>query len=149
MIYDKLSNILRYRGLHPNLDLAIEYVHNSLDQMGDHVDLLGADVYGNRFTYETVTEAETFYEAHAKFADLQIMTNGVERVSVSDISVLTVDEAHPERDFWALSGREEVSVLLEPGSFLLVLPGDAHKLKMCVGKPETVTKAVFKIRVKD
>lgn len=149
MIYDKLSNIQRYRGLHPNLDLAIDYIHNSLNDMGNHVDLLGTDVYGNVFTYDTVTENETFYEAHAKFADIQIMTRGSERVSVSDISVLTVDEAHPDRDFWALSGPEEVSVVLAPGSFLLVLPGDAHKLKICIDKPESVTKAVFKVRMAD
>ena len=149
MIYDKLSNILRYKGLHPNLDLALEYIHRSLEEMPGHVELLGTDVYGNVFTYDTVPENESFYEAHAKFADIQIMTRGCERVSVSDISVLTVDEAHPDRDFWALSGMEEVSVLLAPGSFLLVLPGDAHKLKIAVGQPETVTKAVFKVRLKD
>lgn len=149
MIYDKLSNILRYQGLHPNLDLAIAHIHSSLDAMTGHVELLGEDVYGNLFTYDTVPVEESFYEAHAKFADIQIMTQGCERVSVSDISVLTVDEAHPDRDFWALSGPEEVSVTLAPGSFLLVLPGDAHKLKIAIGQPETVTKAVFKVRMKD
>lgn len=149
MIYDKLSNILRYKGLHPNLDLALDYIHASLAEMPDHVDLQGTDVYGNVFTYDTVPENESFYEAHAKFADIQIMTRGSERVSVSDISVLTVDEAHPDRDFWALSGQEEVSVILAPGSFLLVLPGDAHKLKIALGEPATVTKAVFKVRMSD
>lgn len=148
MIYDKLSNILRYRGMHPNLDLALEYIHAQLSDMPEHVDLLGPDVYGNIFTYDTVPMEETFFEAHANFADIQIMTRGSERVDVADISVLRVDEAHPDRDFWALSGEPEVTVDLAPGSFLLVLPGDAHKLKIMKGKPENVTKAVFKVRMK-
>ena len=148
MIYDKLTNVLRYRGIHPNLDLALEYIHAHLADMPDHVDILGTDVYGNKFTYDTVAMDETFFEAHANFADIQIMTAGAERVDVADISVLNVDEAHPDRDFWALSGQEEVQITLAPGSFLLVLPGDAHKLKIQLGKPETVTKAVFKVRVK-
>ena len=148
MIYDKLTNVLRYKGIHPNLDLALEYIYEHLADMPDHVDILDTDVYGNKFTYDTVSMEETFFEAHANFADIQIMTKGAERVDVADISVLNVDEAHPDRDFWALSGRTQLRVRLEPGWFLLVLPGDAHKLKIQLGKPETVTKAVFKVKMK-
>ena len=148
MIYDKLSNVLRYKGIHPNLDLALDYIHEHLHEMPEHVDILGADVYGNIFTYDTVPMDETFFEAHANFADIQIMPRGSEQVDVADISVLNVDEAHPDRDFWALSGKAEVNVDLAPGSFLLVLPGDAHKLKIMKEKPENVTKAVFKVRMK-
>lgn len=148
MIYDKLSNIQRYRGLHPNLDLALEYIINYLDTMPSHIDLNGPEVYGNIFTYDTVPDGESFFEAHAKFADIQIMRNGYERIAVSDISVLEVDEAHPDRDFWAMHGPEEVSITLAPGSFLIVLPGDAHKLKMQIDEPATVTKSVFKVKMK-
>lgn len=148
MIYDKLSNIQRYRGLHINLDLAIDYISGNLSEMPEHIDLSGADVYGNIFTYDTVSDDESFFEAHAKFADIQIMRDGSERIAVSDISVLEIDEAHPDRDFWAMHGPEEVSITLEPGSFLVVLPGDAHKLKMQIDKPATVTKSVFKVRMK-
>lgn len=148
MIYDKLANIQRYCGLHPNLDTAIEYIGCSLNVMPEHIDLDGTIVYGNIFTYSTVSENESFFEAHAQYADIQIMREGTERVAVSDVSVLKVDEAHPERDFWALSGDEEVSINLAPDSFLIVFPGDAHKLKMQIGSPEVVTKSVFKVKVK-
>ena len=149
MIYDKLTNILRYKGMNSNLDLALEHIYANRDALGGDVELQGKEVYGFGCTYDTVTESEAFYEAHAKYADIQIMTKGSEWVDVSDISVLTVDEAHPDRDFWALSGNAEVRVKLEPGSFLLVLPGDAHKLKIQIGNPETVSKAVFKVKVKE
>ena len=149
MIFDKLTNIPRYLGTDPKLDLALGYIHSHMDALGGHVDILGTDVYGNSFTYETVTEAETFFEAHAKFADIQIMTSGTELVDVSDIDLLTVDEAHPDRDFWALSGPAQLRDRLEPGWFLLVLPGDAHKLKIQDGNAATVTKAVFKVKVLD
>ncbi len=148
MIYDKLSNILRYRGIHPNLDIALEYIHNNLVAMPEHVDLKGNEVYGNIFTYETVPCTESFFEAHAKFADIQIMRNGSERIDVADISVLEVDEAKPENDFWALHGTEECSMIMNPDSFLIVLPGDAHRLKIQLGQPETVTKSVFKVQMK-
>ncbi|MBR2048643.1 MAG: YhcH/YjgK/YiaL family protein [Oscillospiraceae bacterium] len=147
MIFDKLTNIPRYLGMNPKLDLALNYIFAHQDALEGHVELLGADVYGNSFTYETVTEADTFFEAHAKFADIQIMTEGTEFVDVSDIDLLNVDEAHPDRDFWALSGPAQLRVRLEPGWFLLVLPGNAHKLKIQDGNAAAVTKAVFKVKV--
>lgn len=148
MIFDKLSNIQRYRGLHPDMDLALDYISRNLSDMPEHIDLKGTDVYGNICTYDTVPDQDSFFEAHANYADIQIMLTGSERIAVSDISVLEVDEAHPERDFWALHGREEVSITLAPDSFLIVLPGDAHKLKMQIGAPATVSKSVFKVRMK-
>ena len=149
MIYDKLTNILRYKGMNSNLDLALDYIYEHRDTLGGDVEILGKEVYGFGCTYDTVAESEAFFEAHAKYADIQIMTKGSEWVDVSDISVLTVDEAHPDRDFWAMSGKAETRVTLEPGSFLLVLPGDAHKLKIQIGQSENVSKAVFKVKVKE
>lgn len=145
MIYDKLSNIARYKGLHPNLDIALDYIGAHLSEMGERVELKGEEVYGNCFTYDTVSEEQAFFEAHARFADVQIMRAGAERVAVSNISVLQTDSAQPEKDFWSMHGPEEVSLVLQPGSFLIVLPGDAHKLKMQLGSPATVTKSVFKV----
>ena len=147
MIYDKLSNIRRYKGLHPNLDIALDYIGDHLADMPQHVDLKGDAVYGNMFTYDTVPDDESFFEAHARFADIQIMREGSERVAVYHISVLETDSAQPEKDFWALHGPEETSIVLAPGSFLVVLPGDAHKLKMQLGSPATVTKSVFKVNM--
>ena len=41
----------------------------------------------------------------------------------------------------------ERKLLLSPGDFLVVFPDDAHKIKMMCGSPETVTKAVFKVKI--
>ena len=68
------------------------------------------------------------------------------RIRIRPVSA--VDEKHPGKDFWALSGPEEVSIILSPETFLIVLPGDAHKLKMQLDAPSPVTKSVFKVRVK-
>ncbi|WP_365328487.1 YhcH/YjgK/YiaL family protein [uncultured Oscillibacter sp.] len=34
-----------------------------------------------------------------------------------------------------------------PGNFLVVFPGDAHRIKMQLGGPETVSKVVLKVRI--
>ena len=68
-----------------------------------------------------------------------------------------MDIAHPEGltlyenkgDFYGYRGDAEQSVILRPGDFLVVFPGDAHRLKIAVDQPEAVSKVVFKILVYD
>lgn len=148
MIYDRLVNAGKYLGISENLDLALQYIIGNLETMPREIELKGRDVRAFFCEYDTVPDEEGFFEAHEQFADIQIMRSGAERVAVSSVDALRVDRAEPENDFWAMSGPEEVSVVLRPDSFLIVFPGDAHKLKMMLGKPESVTKTVFKVRMK-
>ena len=75
-------------------------------------------------------------------------TLGSERVEVSSPKALTVFRSEPQNDFWGYQGEGRVKLILSPGEFLCVWPDDAHKIKMMVDHPETVTKAVFKIKIK-
>lgn len=148
MIYDRLVNAGKYLGISENLDLALNYIIGNLETMPAEIELKGSDVRAFHCEYETVPDAEGFFEAHDRFADIQIMRSGCERVAVSSVNCLHIDESQPENDFWRMSGPEEVNIVLRPDSFLIVFPGDAHKLKLMLGTPETVTKAVFKVRMK-
>ena len=147
MIFDRLSNIRKYLGINENLDLALNYIADNLESMPAEIELKGFDVRAFFNEYQTVPVEESFFEAHEQFADIQIMRSGAERVAVSNTNALTVTKSIPENDFYALEGPEEVSVILKPDSFLIVLPGDAHKLKIMLDKPEDVTKTVFKVKM--
>lgn len=147
MIFDRLSNIRKYLGINGNLDLALNYIADNLESMPAEIELKGFDVRAFFNEYQTVPVEESFFEAHEQFADIQIMRSGAERVAVSSTNALTVTKSIPENDFYALEGPEEVSVILKPDSFLIVLPGDAHKLKIMLDKPEDVTKTVFKVKM--
>ncbi len=150
MILAKNETARDYLGLHPNLDLALERIHGEfLDSVGyEKVDILPGQVWCTKFTYETIPDQESFFEAHEKFLDIHMMLQGSERVDISDPRDLTLTEAKPENDFWAYQGRGRHSLILAPGDFLVVWPQDAHKIKMHVSGPETVTKAVFKIKIR-
>lgn len=147
MIYDRLSNIKKYLGISENLDLALNYIAENLSDMPEEIELKGKDVRAFFNEYQTVPESECFFEAHEQFADIQIMRSGSERIAVSNVDVLTVTKSIPENDFQALEGPEELSVIMNPDSFLIVFPGDAHKLKIMLDKPENVTKTVFKVKM--
>ena len=150
MIYAKNEYAGEYRGIHPGLDLALDHITPEFLgglKDGVRVDLRGDDVYCTRFTYETVPDEESFFEAHEKYLDIHIMLSGGERVEIAPPEALERFESKPENDFYAYRGQGCYKLTLAPGDVLVVFPGDAHKIKMQVDGPETVSKAVFKVRI--
>lgn len=148
MIYAKNADALAYRGIHPNLDLALEHITPEfLASLRDNqrVELKGDLVYCTRFTYETIPQEESFFEAHRRYLDIHIMVEGEERVDMNRLEDLNLTDAQEGNDFYAYQGESWHSTVLKPGEFLVVFPGDAHRIKVQVDGPKTVSKAVFKV----
>lgn len=148
MIYAKNADALAYRGIHPNLDLALEHITPEfLASLRDNqrVELKGDLVYCTQFTYETIPQEESFFEAHRRYLDIHIMVEGEERVDMNRPEDLTLTDAQEGNDFYAYQGESWHSTVLRPGEFLVVFPGDAHRIKVQVDGPKTVSKAVFKV----
>ena len=148
MIYAKNADALAYRGIHPNLDLALEHITPEfLASLRDNqrVELKGDLVYCTRFTYETIPQEESFFEAHRRYLDIHIMVEGEERVDMNRPEDLKLSDAQEGNDFYAYQGESWHSTVLKPGEFLVVFPGDAHRIKVQVDGPKTVSKAVFKV----
>ena len=147
MILDKLSQARAYRGIHPRLDAALDRLNEAfLATVGpETMQLEGDKLYVTRFTYETLPREETFFEAHKRYLDVHLMVQGEERVELASPGGLTLFEH--QGDFYAYRGEAEQSLVLRPGSFLVVFPEDAHRIKIQVNGPETVSKVVFKVLV--
>jgi YhcH/YjgK/YiaL family protein len=149
MICARLSEAQSYLGIHPNLDLALrcltpEFLSTVTDQRQE---LKGEQVYVTGFTYETLPKEDTFYEAHKRYLDIHLMLEGKERVDIAHPEDLQLFQQ--EGDFYAYHGEAEQSLLLTPGQFLVVFPGDAHRIKIQAEGPEKVAKAVFKVCIAD
>ena len=149
MIFAKLTDAADYRGIHPRLDRVIDCLNEEfLNKVGTQTQKLEDDLlYVTRFDYETIPLEEAFFEAHKKYLDVHLMLQGEERVDISHPDVLTLFD-HKD-DFYAYQGEAEQTLLLTPGSFLVVFPGDAHRIKVQVEGPENVSKVVFKLLVND
>lgn len=149
MIYAKNKDALSYLGIHPNLDMALRHITEEyLPTIGyDRVEIKGSDVYATRFTYETLPDEECFFEAHKNYLDIHMMLSGSERVEIAPPEALAEFDRVESNDFYAYRGEGHYKLTLSPGDFLVVFPGDAHKIKMQADGPETVTKVVFKIRI--
>lgn len=149
MIIAKNSDAKQYLGIHPNLDEALRHITPEfLESLGDtRVDLIPGEVWCTRFTYETVSDEDSFFEAHEQFLDIHLMLHGSERVEIAPPDTLEQFQSLPDQDFYAYRGQGWQKLILSPGDFLVVFPADAHKIKMHLGEPATVTKAVFKVKL--
>ena len=149
MIHARLSDAPYYRGIHPRLDRVLALLTpDGLAGLGtERRELEGGALYVTRFDYETLPREQTFFESHLRYLDVHVMLEGVERVELAHPASLSLLEQ--SGDFLGWRGEAEQSVLLRPGDFLVVFPGDAHRLKIAVGAPAAVSKAVFKILFRD
>jgi len=147
MILDKLTAANAYRGIHPRLNEVLDRLNDGfLSTVGpETMPLEGDALYVTRFTYETLPLEDTFFEAHRRYLDVHLMVAGEERVELASPGGLELFE-HRD-DFYAYRGAAEQSLILRPGSFLVVFPEDAHRIKIQVNGPETVSKVVFKVLV--
>lgn len=149
MILAKNRDAAAYRGIHPRLDRALDCLTDEfLDSVGTEARRLDGDaLYVTRFDYDTLPLEDTFFEAHRRYLDIHVMLRGAERVDIAHPDGLTLFEH--SGDFYGYRGDAEQSLVLRPGEFLVVFPGDAHRIKIAAGAPEAVSKAVFKILVYD
>lgn len=148
MILAPNADAALYRGIHSNLDLALAHITPEfLASLGtERVELRGSEVYCTKFTYETVPDEDSFFEAHRLYLDIHMMLSGAERVEIAPPELLKPLRQEPENDFYAYTGTGR-SLVLAQGEFLVVFPNDAHRIKMRVDGPETVSKAVFKVKI--
>ena len=149
MILAANTAALAYRGIRPNLDLALEHITPAFlsSLVAARAPVQGGEGYCAKFTYETVPDEEAFFEAHRLYLDIHLMLSGSERVEIASPAAL--EQFDHQGDFYAYRGEGRHSLVLSPGDFLVVFPDDAHKIKMRVDGRKTVTKAVFKIKINE
>lgn len=128
---------------------AIEYVKANITvdtPLGKH------DVDGNNvFVLVSNDSTEAFdqrrAEYHAKYLDIQIVLNGVEGMTFSNLPAGAPDtDWLADKDIAFLSaGEQEKTFVMQPGDFVVFFPGEVHKPLCAVGEPARVRKAVVKI----
>ena len=146
MVVDSLSHIARYKGLHPNLDTAIEWLsrytpaelengRNAID--GDRVFLSIMDA--------ELRDAETAaFEYHRRYADLQFVLSGSEHWGFTE-EAESKGDFHFTEDCGFASGTENAGGILKEGYFVLFFPGELHKPGCRTPSCTRVRKAVIKI----
>lgn len=106
--------------------------------------------YYNVQEYETKVNPSKHFESHCKYVDVQMLISGEENLQVTDIIRLQVELPYDEvkeRILYYPSGNV-ASVVLRPGSAVILYPKDAHRTVAYNGKSCSVKKVVGKIMIK-
>lgn len=148
MIFDHLSELNRYRAIHPLFPIAFDFLKNFDPNTPDgRYPLDGDKVFALVQSYEPLEKDGRPFEAHRRYIDLQYIAEGEEVIYHSPLSRLssTIDYSE-EKDCEMLSGAAEQALIMTPGTFTILFPHDAH-LPSCLHRcPDKVKKVVIKIR---
>lgn len=149
MILARFKDAADYCGINPRLDRVIEYLNDDfLSQLGtEKVKIDGDKIYVTRFDYKTLPIEKCFFESHKKYLDVHLLLKGEERIDIAHPDNL--EQFEQGDDYFGYHGQAEQTVILRPGSFLVVFPGDAHRVKVQVNGAEKVSKVVFKLLVNE
>lgn len=149
MIWAKLTDAAAYRGIHPRLDRVLELLTPEfLSAVGTQRQALeGEALFVTRFDVESSDDESRLFEYHERYLDVFVTVRGRERIDVTAPESLELREH--SGDYWGGTGRAEQSVVLCPGSFLVLFPGDAHRPGMAAEAPERLSRVVFKILYKE
>ena len=148
MIIDRRENARLYRGLHPLLDTALQWLEKQPagSFMEGRTAIAGDDLYVIATHGHGKREAEARLEAHRNFIDLHLLLEGEESIGWRPTGECRRLAApyDAEKDCVLFDDPPRVWLSLSPGSFAMFYPGDAHAPLVSGGM---VRKLVFKIAV--
>lgn len=111
-------------------------------------ELQGEDLFVNVDEYQTRNEEDTSYEAHRKYADIQYLVTGSEKIGVLPLQKTTVTEPYDaEKDIMFLEADEDNYRLANQEKFFIFFPGDAHRPGAKTENNMQIRKAVVKVRI--
>ena len=134
-------------GVHPlfaHVEAALASGRLTALAVGEHD--LGHGVRVGVSEYFTKESRDGGLECHRRFIDIQIVVTGRERIGVRHREGCSASDYDEARDFQALAGDSDL-LTLEPGSFMVFLPDDAHMPQLADGEPALVRKIVVKVPV--
>ena len=152
MILDTIANASVYEGLHAGIDMALKAVaaYTPENYETGKVELDGDKVFLLRNAYTTNDPANAIFEAHRAYIDVMYMVEGEETIYVKPTSQLSniTKEYDPAGDaLLADMDADATPVRLTAGSFIVLMPQDAHAPACWVDSAKNVKKIIGKVRV--
>ncbi|MEI7729987.1 MAG: YhcH/YjgK/YiaL family protein [Verrucomicrobiota bacterium] len=151
MILDNLSQWHRYTALGTRFEKAFHYLETvSPDTPLGRYDLEGEELFAMVSAYPTRSADQFKFEAHRRYADVQFIVAGRERILwVPLASLPTVTEAYnAEKDIlFCAPPTSHIPLNMAAGQFAVFFPEDGHAPGLEWGGIGEVLKVVLKVRV--
>ena len=149
MIFGNIHNLKEFPFLEEQIKECFTYAkeHDLASyEKGSHA-IDGDRLFVNIVEYTTTIPEKRFWEAHKNYLDIHVMIHGTEQIDLNFIQNMDVKEVVEKDDFLPMDGEKNSSVILRDGDFLICYPSDGHRTAVAVNGPETIRKAIFKVRV--
>lgn len=149
MIFGNLNNLGEFSFLEEKVRECFAYAKShdlASYEKGSH-EIDGERLFVNIVEYTTTMPEERFWEAHKNYLDVHVMLHGTEQIDVNFIQNMELKEFVAEEDFLPMEGEKNSSVILRDNDFLICYPSDGHRTAVAVNEPQTIKKAIFKVRV--
>lgn len=149
MIFDQLTHITSYKGIHPNLDTAIDFiVSHDLKQLPlGKTEIDGDLVFLNKMEANAVAAHTKQFEVHKKYMDIQIDLSGVERIDTGERVSWKSFEFDDANDLGFTDCQLFASCILGPGNFSICMAGEPHKPGILVTEETGLVKCVLKVQI--
>lgn len=111
--------------------------------------IIGKEVFASISKYVPKDFDKSQWESHRKYADIQCMIQGEEKIGMTPISGLTVTVPFAAgKDIAHYKGPGKY-YRAKPGTFFIFFPGEAHRpnIKVNPGDTDVVKKIVIKVQV--
>ena len=144
MIIDRLKNISSYTGLGENFGTAARWLEQAdLGALAaGTVEIDGERVFAT-LAENRLSDGEPAFEAHRRYADIQVILDGKERFLLGTEAEILSPE--PGTDFYPCRAAKSMEAVLEPGQFVIFLPGEAHSPGNAAGEQKLCRKLVVKV----
>jgi len=110
--------------------------------------LEGDSLFANIQEYTTKNEEDTRFEAHRKYADIQYIIDGEEKIGVTNIANATETVPYDDsKDIMFLSSEQSNYRLASPEKFFIFFPDNAHRPCFKANENMKVRKAVIKVLI--
>ncbi len=148
MILDNVNNLALYKNVHPLVARCMEFLaETDVNALAPgKYEIVGKELYCNVLEYET--HEPKLFEAHDKYADLQYLVSGNERMDYAPRAICKAENEYDEvKDVIKISAEKFSPLSLKGGEFALFFPDDAHRPNVADGAVTKNKKIVFKIKL--
>ena len=148
MIYGYILSMEQCR-ISDSLKYALEFLRDRADDLPDGRHDLVDGMYAEIKKYAPAPAGKRSFESHVRYIDVQCVLDGEEEILVRPKAGLSIKEdLLNEKDIVFYHDPAETgnqySFVMRPGTFLLLLPEDAHKTE-CVTTVSAGRKVILKI----
>ncbi len=146
MIIDKFDNIRFYSCMLNNLENGLQAVEALRNPEAGRYEFDGGFFLVQKG--ETKPMSEGTFEAHRKYADVQIVLEGSEEIAWADLGDLKEDgEYNGDNDKAAYTGAEDNVMRITAWMCYIAFPHDGHKAVRHTSRQQSYTKIVMKLPV--